>query len=118
MLARRWPLVVDSITVVWLVAFIASLISSSERTVETCELVTLCLLPVFIADLVLLFRRESDFKTFLKKRWFDVLLVIPYFRILRILRLAKFLRTLKILKAKKALGQNRMMKKEIGLQEQ
>ena len=108
---KVWIRIVDAVTVVWLSAFITGWFSSSALVQSRCTLVTLWLLPVFVCDLIVLFRKEDDFKTFIRKRWFDVLLVIPYFRVFRIFRMARVLKVLKLLKLRKALGLTRFTKK-------
>ena len=108
---EKWTALVDLITIFWLALFITGLISTNEIIKERCGLATLCLLPVFVLDLVVLFRKEDNFKTFLKKRWFDVLLVIPYFRVFRLFRMARLLKVLKLLKLKKFLNFTRFSKK-------
>ena len=107
----KWSYIVDASTVLWLVAFVSSLVVESESIKDLCGLVALLLLPVFICDLVLIYRQEESFKSFIKKRWFDVLLVIPYFRIFRVLRLARLLKFMKITKLKRALRVVRFTKK-------
>ncbi len=108
---KVWVTFVDVITAVWLVLFVCGTINKDEDIREHCALAILCLLPVFILDLILLCKNEENFKTFIKKKWFDVLLVIPYFRIFRICRLMRFVKILKMLKVKKALGITRFTKK-------
>ncbi len=108
---KVWILFVDVVTVVWLAAFVTEWFSSSTLAQSRCSLVTLWLLPVFVCDLIVLFRKEDDFKTFIKKRWFDVLLVIPYFRVFRIFRIVRMLKVLKILKLRRSLGLTRFAKK-------
>lgn len=107
---KKWTHVVDASTIIWLVAFLCGLFTTGKINIY-CGYIALILLPVFICDLVIIFRQEADFKTFIKKRWFDILLVIPYFRIFRILRLARVLKIMRITKMKRTLGLTRFTKK-------
>ncbi len=108
---KHWAALVDVATVVWIGFFIAGFVVKSAVAQGLCGKVMLCLLPVFVADLVILSRKEENFKIFIRKRWFDVLLVIPYFRIFRVLRFARLLKIMRLLRAKKALGATRFVKK-------
>jgi len=111
MKSTLWTTAVDATTVVWIGLFVTSFVVTGQETRDLCGIVMLSLLPVFVADLVFLYRKERDFKSFILKRWFDVLLVIPYFRIFRVLRFARLLKVLRLMSAKKALGATRFMKK-------
>jgi len=93
-----WDRFIDFATVVWLVIFVAGFISPGLIHAD----VPLILLSTFAADLAVKFRRDSDRRTFLRRRWADILMVIPYLRIFRILkfvRLLRFLKTVRIAKA-------------------
>ena len=93
-----WDRFIDFATAIWLGIFLARLISSPPIPPD----IQWALLGVFVADLGVKFKREPVKREFLRRRWFDILMVIPIFRILRVLkfiRLLRFLRTLKIAKA-------------------
>jgi len=109
-----WTTFVDLTTIVWLILFFGGYLATEQAARDLCGTWTLCLLPVFVADLVVLARRESNLEAFFRKKWFDVLLVIPYFRVFRVFRAArmlKLLKFLKLIKAKKALNATRFYKK-------
>lgn len=108
--AKKWARLVDASTIVWIVAFLLGLFTT-DTVKAYCGYITLFLLPVFICDLILIFRQEKHFKTFIKNRWFDVLLVIPYFRIFRIFRFARALKILRITRLKRILGVTKFIKK-------
>ena len=55
-------------------------------------MINLSLLPVFIADLYVGYMRVGDLRTFLRKRWLDVLAAVPFLRVLRVARAARILR--------------------------
>lgn len=97
-----WDRFVDVVTVVWLSVFAVGLLS--EEWSGFCDGVNLALLPVFVADLGVRYLRVRDVREFLTKHWFDLVIVIPYFRFLRFVRLArvaKLPRTGKAVKAPK-----------------
>ncbi len=86
-----WDRFVDLVTILWLGIFFANIVQPGliPTTIE------LGLLGVFVVDLVVKARAEPNFTTFLRKRWTDILMVIPYFRIFRILRFTRLLRILR-----------------------
>ena len=111
MQSKNWTKFVDAVTIIWLIVFAIGLNASTEIIQSRCSLLNFYLLPIFVIDLVLLYRQEGDFRSFLKKRWFDILLVIPYFRIFRVFRMARLLRFLKILKLQKIMKFTRLTNK-------
>ena len=86
-----WDRFVDAVTILWLGMFFAN-IYQSDLIPTTIEF---GLLGVFVVDLVVKARAEPNLSTFLRKRWTDILMVIPYFRIFRILRFTRLLRILR-----------------------
>ena len=86
-----WDRFVDGATIGWLVIFVIGLTASTLLHYN----IQLILLGVFIVDLGVKYRREPNLRTFLRTRWTDILMVIPYFRIFRILKLVRLLRILK-----------------------
>ena len=88
----KWDFFVDFVTIVWLTLFIMGL----TNTTDIPDLAVNLMLVVFVADLVVKYRREPDLRTFLRRRWIDILLVIPWFRPFRILRFVRVLRLLRI----------------------
>ncbi|MCH7621778.1 MAG: ion transporter [Chloroflexi bacterium] len=94
MMGMWWDRFVDFVTVIWLGVFAVGFVAPSLIPSNT----QLILLAVFVGDLGVKFRRDSDPRTFLRRRWFDILMVIPYFRIFRILKLVRMLRFLRIMK--------------------
>jgi hypothetical protein len=107
----KWILFVDVVTVIWLVVFAIGIITTNENTAYRCNFISLLLLPVFVVDLYFLFKQADNFRVFVKKRWFDILLVIPYFRIFRILKFVRLLKVLKIIKMRRLFGLMRATKK-------
>lgn len=92
-----WDRFVDFVTVLWLALFFTG-IAKPGLIPESIEL---GLLSVFVADLVVKYRRVPYFKTFVRRHWSDILMVIPYFRIFRILKLFRLIRILKVAKITK-----------------
>ena len=93
-----WDRFVDFATVIWLVIFVIGLTASTLIPAN----VQLVLLAVFVVDLGVKYRREPNLRTFLRRRWTDILMVIPYFRIFRILKFVRLLRILKTARIAKA----------------
>jgi voltage-gated potassium channel len=108
---KNWAIFVDVVTINWLVVFAVGLFTSNEVTADQCEFITLLLLPVFVIDLFILLKRADNYQTFIKQHWFDILIVIPYFRVFRLLKFAKVLRALRLIKFARLLGITRAVKK-------
>ena len=91
-LHNKWGRFIDAITILWLGIFFANIYKPGliPGSIE------LGLLGFFVADLVVKARAEPNFPTFLRKRWTDILMVIPYFRVFRILRFTRLLRFLRM----------------------
>lgn len=53
------------------------------------------------ADVGMKYRAVGNWKVFLRKHWFDLLLLIPFFRIMKILRILRLLQTAKAARAYK-----------------
>ena len=56
---------------------------------------------VFLVDVIFKYRAIGNWKIFLRKHWFDILLLIPFFRILRVMRTLRLLRIVKVGKVAK-----------------
>ena len=94
MMGMWWDRFVDFMTVIWLGVFVVGFVAPPLIPSN----IQLILLAVFVGDLGVKFHRDPVPRTFLRRRWFDILMVIPYFRIFRILKLVRLLRILRILK--------------------
>lgn len=97
-----WTKLVDITTIVWISVFLLGFVIKDAIIKQVCNQFNFFLLPVFILDLYYLYKKTGKIKKFLKEKWLDILLVIPYFRIFRILRFTKVLRLIKIFKFTKA----------------
>ena len=93
---RYWDHFVDLITVIWFAAFIISLLGSDvgiiivdSSVLYLADTITLIALPIFILDLVIKFYSFGHSRSFFKKHWMSIIMVVPYFRIFKILRLVK-----------------------------
>jgi len=102
-----WIRFVDIATIIWLALFISTFFIS-EVIGKILEMILLAILVIFIMDLIFFYQATPTTKHFFKKHWFDILLVIPYFRVLRVFRMLRLLKIAKTTKAIKALrkGQN------------
>jgi hypothetical protein len=94
-----WDLFVDVVTAVWLIIFGLSFIPEYE---SVCSILLLVLIPFFIADLAIRYSRVSNLKIFVRKHWIDIIVVIPYLRILRVARIVKATKAVKAIKTAKA----------------
>ena len=108
-MAERWDLFVDLVTIVWLSVFIIGYLF--EEFAELCSNVNLSLLPVFIADLLVKYRRVKSLKVFIRERWFDILTTVPWFRVLRPLRAVKVLRTARMVRISKGIKKAKVAKR-------
>lgn len=96
---KQWRILVNVVTLIWLVIFAFSFASIAPWTTATAGRIGLGLLAIFVADLGVTYYRAAERPLpFLRHHWLDVLLVIPYFRIFRVLRVVRFLRFLRLLK--------------------
>ena len=107
---RYWNHFVDLITIIWLSAFMVSLLGSDlgfiivdSNVLFLADTITLFALPIFIIDLVIKFYSFGHSKSFFKKHWISIIMVIPYFRIFKILRLVKVVGLLKFSRIPKAI---------------
>ncbi len=107
---RYWNHFVDLTTIVWLSAFMVSLLGSDlgfiifdSSVLFLADTITLFALPIFIIDLVIKFYSFGHSKSFFKKHWISIIMVIPYFRIFKILRLVKVVELLKFSRIPKAI---------------
>jgi len=90
---RWWTRVVDALTVVWLCAFFFVVgaahgpVSAPSESVSLAERLLRWLIPVFVLDVVLLYRWSGeDFRTFTRHNSLLILTAIPWLRPLRVLR--------------------------------
>jgi len=94
-----WDSFVDIVAIIWLGVFVYGLVFP-EYTYIT-DSINLGLLPVFIADLVVAYRRVGNLRLFVRKKWLDIIVAIPYFMILRLFRFLRILRVSRTVKAVK-----------------
>ena len=95
-----WDRFVDCITVIWLVVFFTGIANPGIIP----DGVEPGLLSVFVVDLLVKYRRVGKLRTFIRRHWSDILMVIPYFRILRLLRVIRIIRAAKIAKVRRFPG--------------
>ncbi len=84
----RWDYFVDIATVVWLTLFVLGY----TNQLAVPDLIIQSMLAIFVADLVVKYRREGNLKSFLRHRWTDIVLVMPWFRVFRLLTFIRMLR--------------------------
>ena len=88
----RWDYFVDIATAVWFALFVLRY----TNRLAFPDLILQTMLAIFVADLVVKYRREGNLKSFLRHRWIDILLVMPWFRVFRLLKFIRMLRLLRI----------------------
>ena len=109
---QNWIRAVDITTVIWLgiffvglLAFDTDLLGLEDPIIEIplhletpWDIISWIIWGVFAVDVFFKYRASENWKVFLRKHWFDILLLIPFFRILRLLRVLRLLKTLKLLR--------------------
>jgi len=109
---QKWANAVDLTTVGWVTLFLVGLfafdsdlfgfeeplISIPEFLETPWEIIAWIVWGVFVVDVYFKYKASENWKVFLRKHWFDILLLIPFFRLFRILRLLRLLKTLKFAK--------------------
>ena len=108
---RNWIIFVDVVTVIWLIVFFVGLLKSDPRVTRYCNIINLVILPVFLVDLFFIYRETSNLRVFLKTKWLDILLVIPYFRIFRLLRFARVIKFMKLIRFGRVARSTKAVKK-------
>jgi hypothetical protein len=110
-LAAQWRILVDAATVVWLVFFVFTFLPNAPLNTAVTGRIGLGLLGVFIADLGVTYYRSGENPWgFVRHHWFDILLVIPYFRIFRVLRAVRALRLLRLVQQPRPAATMRLIK--------
>ena len=94
---QKWSKFVDIVTITWLCIFVIGYFSMG-KVANICNLLNIAILSVFIVDLILIYRKSDNWYNFLTKNWFNILMVVPYFRVFRIFRMFKVLRLFKFMK--------------------
>ena len=122
-LIKGWARYVDITTVVWLVIFFIGLLAFDsdlfgydeplilvpQEMQGAWDILSWIIWGVFVIDVYFKYKAIGNWRIFLRKHWFDLLLLIPFFRILRILRLLRLLKMLKFVKVGRNMG--RLFKK-------
>lgn len=104
-----WSRFVDLITVIWLVIFILRFFTSPALS-DALEIANIAILSVFVADLGVSYRKARSISVFFRKHWFDILMVIPYFRIFRIARILRLARFIRIARAVKVIRMTKTLR--------
>ena len=83
-----WDRFIDLVTVVWLGIFALGLAAPQGWESD----VLLYVIPVYVVDLGVKYRRVGNVRRFVREHWLTILMVIPYLRVLRLLRVLRVLR--------------------------
>lgn len=78
--------------------FKASLFSFPQELEQPLYITNWIIWIVFVFDLALKYININNYKIFFRKHWFDIVLLIPFFRIFRILRFLRLIRIFKLIK--------------------
>ena len=94
---KTWDLLNIVITVIWLIVFVLSFFVDAKWVDVVLIIVTI----FFVFDLIYIYKNRNSTKDFFRQNWFDVIMLIPFFRIFkvgRIVRLLKISKTAKNIK--------------------
>ena len=92
---KKWDLLNIVITVIWLIVFVLYLFGDDAKWIDfVLTLVTI----FFVFDLIYIYKNRNSTKDFFRQNWFDIIMLIPFFRIFKV---GKIIRVLKISKTAK-----------------
>lgn len=107
----NWPRVVDAATIAWLAVFVIGFLAFDADLVGLEPLVAIpghvepvwdainwAIWGVFAVDVFYKYRQSENAKAFLKNHWIDLVLLVPFFRILLLFRIARLLRLIRVLR--------------------
>lgn len=101
---KYWKRLVDYLTIVWFCCLILGFMINTDNNLFFRILLS-CIYIAFLIDVFLTLWELKSIRRFLKENWFDILTLIPVFRLfkfLRILKIGKLNRTIRfITKSKK-----------------
>ena len=109
---RHWTTVVDLSTVAWFCIFVVGFMAFDADLVGLEPLIKIpesyqtvwivanwSIWGVFAVDVWFKYCRVRSPREFVRRHWFDLLLLIPFFRVLAILRVLRLLRMLRLARA-------------------
>jgi hypothetical protein len=105
--SKWWDRGIDFTTFVWMILFVGSMVGIFGPWAELAIWVTF---PIFVLDLVVAYLRIRNFKLFLKKHWFTILITIPWLRVFRVARTLRVLRAARAAKGVKGIRAAKAMK--------
>ena len=98
--SKWWDRGVDAVTLIWMILFFGSM---SGYFGAWAEIAIWGTFPIFVFDLVVAYLRIRNFKLFLKKHWFTILITIPWLRVFRVARTLRVLRAARAAKGVKGI---------------
>ena len=98
--SKWWDRGIDLVTFVWMVLFFGSM---SGYLGSWTEIAIWGTFPIFVFDLIVAYLRIRNFKLFLKKHWFTILITIPWLRVFRVARTLRVLRAARAAKGVKGI---------------
>jgi hypothetical protein len=94
MMVKKWDLLNIVITVIWLIVFVLNFFVHETWVNVVLSIVTI----FFVFDLIYIYKNRNSTKDFFRQNWFDIIMLIPFFRIFKV---GKIVRVLKISKTAK-----------------
>lgn len=104
-----WGVAVHISTLVWTVMFVVGflafdadliglepLIQLPAHVEPVWDVVNWIVWGVFVVDVYIKYRRSDSFRVFVKKNWLDLLLLVPFFRVLLLFRVVRLLRLVRL----------------------
>ena len=105
--SQWWDRGIDAVTLIWMILFFGSMTGYFGSWAEIAIWGTF---PIFVFDLVVAYLRIRNFKLFLKKHWFTILITIPWLRVFRVARTLRVLRAARAAKGVKGIRAAKAMK--------
>lgn len=103
---NNWIKTINGVTIFWLILFTVGFLSfdtdllgldypiiqfPSEWEVPW-EVISWVVWGFFVVDVYFKYKNSKNWKVFIRKHWFDIILLIPFFRIFRLIRLLKLIK--------------------------
>ena len=114
----RWPLIVNMVTIVWIVLFAVGFVAFDADLIGMEPLIHMpqsmelgwdvanwLIWGVFVADVYGKYRQSENLRSFVRCNWLDLLFLIPFFRILLLLRVIRLLRLVRMMRLAGAISE-------------
>lgn len=104
-----WGAVVHISTVIWTAMFVVGFLAFDadlvgleppiqlpEYVEPVWDAVNWAVWGVFVVDVCIKYRRSDNIRSFVRENWLDLLLLVPFFRVLLLFRVVRLLRLVRI----------------------